>query len=209
SRRFDQNVANVSTLRKTVLIFVLRVVLPHLGIGSRRDTELCRINNHVTRLAFLGIGIRVLRLVGIVVGLELGLGRLDVLEQLLGGENGVIELHLLMLLLEFLLNLRFRYVDSTLDESGQLAFSKVLLYKLFKLIDSHAEIVLDEPFIGVLPDKISIGKEGGSHRTALKIVTQLLVSDMQPETVGFANEGGVCDQTVSDARENEADKLRR
>src|SRR5262249_36086314 len=56
--------------------------------------------------------------------------------------------------------------------------------------------------------EVSVRKEHCAKRTILELLAQLVVGNLKPETVGFADEGSVCDQAVGHARQDETDKLR-
>src|ERR1035437_2487827 len=196
-RGLDQDVADRHRLRKAVLVLGLAVVLLQLGLADRNLVRQSGgIDRDVAHLPLLRNGIRVLLLVLLVKCLQFGVGRLDLLLDVVQRQHGVLELHLHTLLLHLLGDIFVADGDCAADKSQEFPLCNLRFHLLLELLHAHTELVLNEIFVGPLTNEVFPRKYRLPHLPLVQINPEFVIADAQPHAVGFIHQRPLCDQAL-------------
>ena len=153
-----------------LLVIGLQIIRRH----RRLSGKLPRIHHHVLNFAFLGDGVRVGLLVALVIGLQLGVRRLNALGDIVFLEHRVIELDLGVFLDEFLVQIGVGYGGSSRDQGFQLALQNFVFNELLELRDGEI-VARDEVFVGRLANELALGEQHRGKLAVLKLVGNFFV----------------------------------
>ena len=198
-RSLDQNVAYVDLLGQAILVTMLIVVglqvfARHVDAGF----DLRGIQHDILDLAFLRNRVVVGRLVALVEGLQLSVGRLDLFHQVIFAEDGVLELDLGVLLLKLPAHITIGDQRAAGDQVTKLVQQNLVLQTLLEL--GHAQVsVLQKVLVLLLPHEFAARKEGGRIAPVLQLVPHFVIRDPKAQPFGFRHQGLATDQVLGGA----------
>ena len=183
----DKDMTNLDLLLDGVLRLVRVVVGLHLGV---RDLwlptgQVRRVERNVLNLARLRDSGRVASFVLIEEGVELCVGGIDLLANVLRRDNNVVELHLDVLLERGLAHRVVRDVDPAGEHGLQAVQLHVALYLRLEAGARGAEGALHEVDVGVVADVGAVGKEVLREGTGAELAAKVFIADLKVETIGL------------------------
>ena len=180
-RRLDQNVPHIHLLRYAVVFAVLVVIglkLVMTNRGLRLDP--CVVDDYVPDLPLLWYGIVVGSLVAIVEGFQLGLSRVNLLQQIILAQHGVIELYFRVFLFKLAPDLRIRDQHAAGDQVTQFVEQDFVFYTAFEL--GNGQIRRLQPhFIFLLANEFSSWEERRGVTPMLQFIHEFFVRGAQPQ----------------------------
>src|SRR6202044_3323821 len=141
-------------------------------------------------LAGLWNGVRVVHGIALEEGLQIGVGRIDGVLDVRSGDDSVVELHLGPGLQILGANSAVGNADAASNQRLQPLQLNVRLYLGLELRHRQAEGRLDKVNVLILANECAAGKQILGVRTMLEKVPQIVVGDLQAETVGLMLQDG-------------------
>ncbi len=162
--RLNQDVAHGHRLGNAIRILVLVVILLQLSLRHRNLVgQLRGLDHDVLCFDLFRNRVRVLLLVLLVESLQFGIGRLDLLLDVIEGQHRVLEFDLGVLLPHFFGNVLVADGDGSGDKGEQFPLGDLGLHLLLELRHAQVELALDKRLVGLFADKVAPGKQRLSH----------------------------------------------
>ena len=205
----DEDVADLDLVGDLVVLEVLLVVLPRLLIRDlRRATgHLIGREGDVADLARFGNGVLIAGGVLLEELLEISVGGIDLLAQVLAVQHGVIELDLGVVAAVVVGCVLVGDEDAAGDErleTGDLQLSADLL---FKGSGGHVQLLVDEIGVAVLADELAFGEEVDCPRPVPQLVTDVVGGDLESQFVCLLKKDLALDERLSGLRHEKRDGL--
>ena len=190
-RHLDEDVAGTGLLRNRVLGLVRVEVLLNLLLGGLRNPagQLIGGEGKVGDPALLRHGRGIARGVFLEEGLQVGVRGIDLLAQVVGGDDRIVELDLDVLLAIILARFLVAHRHPGGDQRLQAANEDALLHLLLKLRDRHVELIGDEGGIAVVADVIAVREEVLAKLALVQEIAHIVVRGSDAQLLGLVRSG--------------------
>ena len=157
--------------------------------------DLRRLQQGVLDLSLLRDGIRIRRLVLVVVSLQFRFGRVNRLENVFLVQDRVVELDLGIVLYELLMHFGVGNQCAAGHQVAQLLQQDVIFHTLFEL--RYRQVRLLETFlVGCLADELALGEKDRRVAAMLQFVAHVVVGCVQAQALRLGDDGASTDELL-------------
>ncbi len=131
---------------------------------------------------------------------QVGIGRIDLLAQIVGRDHRVVELDLDVVLAIEVAHFLVADGHAGGDQRLQAPHGDVVLHAVFKVRDRNVEAALNQRGILVLPDELAVGKQHLARRPGLQILANVGIGDVDAQLLRLIQQDLLLDKLLADLR---------
>jgi hypothetical protein len=209
--KFDQDVARAGLLGNLVLGLVRVVIgldLLLAGLGGAAG-NLVSGEGEVDDLTFFRDRVGVARGVLGEEGLQVGLAGIDLLAEIVSGNNRIVKLDLDVLLAVLVADLVVADRDAGGDELLKAADGDVVANLALEGVGGDVELLGDELAVLLLADELAIGKENLAELAGVEHAANIVSVGRNAQACGLGEQNLLQDELLADAGQEDVDVLLR